>query len=1582
MATINSKALLDEANRSAILKESGLVDRLATLAHFIPEQFEGEPDLQAVQDYFCDELDDPTRGTVWSLSPGLRVDRLVAMLERGGNEELARVRETVVDALDSPLQRMLDLFIYQKELPLADCSEDELIESLTVLQWASEVNFRVSGTDDLKTGPDRTEIEGQLALFRVTRPIRKLVDAGCFRRGDQLKRLHTYVELPPGPLDVEPTMVVYGLGGVGKSTLVAQFVKEIIDRGEQVKDGANRPAWAYVDMDRPALRSYEALAILDDILRQVSAQFPEHNRELDYLRKQSARSEGEGLESIGPLGSYHDLSPEFARVMKEVTDGPFIVVIDTFEEVERADESRRREIYEMFHLLSLKLKSLKLVVSGRAPAMDFVNPTRPERTLEVKVFEESKAIELLRFFTQQSKSEDQSNSQELDDALCREVIEVVGGNPLAVKLAARVLTDEGTAGFHDAVHRASTIEAVRHEFVRGFLYSRVLDHIMGEDERDPPPPNPISSDVLRAVARGALVLRRVTPAIIEAVLRPAVEIQTQFSSDHVFDLLAREVAFAQAAGQELTLRQELRGPALKALSYDDPEFVERVNRLAKDFYISISNNADAPSSEAVTELAYHRMALGEPPEDVIELGDDASLRRLESVLEDLPAASAKVIRSAIDQPGKLEEAQELSTWELRVLSDVESWLQKAESPRQISDAVDRAWKSMGERIERTPGTKLFGLESLLHEIRKDFSKAAEAAKKEREASELAGDRFRYAAAAVRVAALLEMDYPVEASAELRDACADPILAGHHELCLELKLNEIITRERTGLLDDANAWSLGLEARGFLNRIAPDAVERNTALLRLLAAGFGSEEPSRLHKAARVIGLGADEVPQLSRALARAIADWDSETKDSSLATQVGLTVRDDDPENTWLSALSGLGTEGGRLLDRLWKIERPPEPVREAIRVLYVWWGAKYFPREDQKQDDGVLRVDSLVLSRDRLRELEKIILSAYPDREHLLTLAKSADAIPPNMSIGDLPPRAMVRQILGHARFRRRIQQLVQFMLGDSSITSLHWRLLGWEIEWALSEMDHALVAQLLDWLSDNLDKTDRRIDEKMVKVALATLRKYARFEEFFKLGEKFQAGEQNDPRVRCELAQAQIETGEITRAIEDLTILKKELETEMGVNGLMPSERKNIEENLGETLGLIGRAYKQLYVNAKPRATEPRLEDLDRSLEHYSKAYNDGLGDYLWHGINYVALLTHAERVKRGVPSVYSKEAERHASAILSTIEDKERQGPLWPWDVANRTEAFLALGKNQEAVDACKAYLSTNGLDAFQVQSTRRQFMELWLLNESEYPGSHILPMMTARFAELGGGRAQVDLTAVKKQNLEKVWGETKYQSLDWLLQAVARTRCVARLGPNKFEGWGSGFLIDGSWIDVSWSDRKLLLTNAHVCTDDRDVQAQYPYPKGAEENTATFLGSLGEEGEPIEIQVKEVLWTSAPSELDASLLELADVPKETEKAPLLPEIPSFDRWEEKRVNILGHPRGLSLRVSLQDSKLVSVDDRYLHYRTPTDPGSNGSPIFNQKWELVGLHHSASKEMRAHEGIRIDVIIDAIKRDLGAW
>jgi len=58
----------------------------------------------------------------------------------------------------------------------------------------------------------------------------------------------------------------------------------------------------------------------------------------------------------------------------------------------------------------------------------------------------------------------------------------------------------------------------------------------------------------------------------------------------------------------------------------------------------------------------------------------------------------------------------------------------------------------------------------------------------------------------------------------------------------------------------------------------------------------------------------------------------------------------------------------------------------------------------------------------------------------------------------------------------------------------------------------------------------------------------------------------------------------------------------------------------------------------------------------------------------------------------------------------------------------------------------------------------------------------------------------------------------------------------------------------------------------------------------------------------------------------------------------------------VNIIQHPRGRPKEVALRDNRVVKVDSVVMHYACSTEPGSSGSPVFNNQWEPVALHHAS--------------------------
>jgi endonuclease G len=86
------------------------------------------------------------------------------------------------------------------------------------------------------------------------------------------------------------------------------------------------------------------------------------------------------------------------------------------------------------------------------------------------------------------------------------------------------------------------------------------------------------------------------------------------------------------------------------------------------------------------------------------------------------------------------------------------------------------------------------------------------------------------------------------------------------------------------------------------------------------------------------------------------------------------------------------------------------------------------------------------------------------------------------------------------------------------------------------------------------------------------------------------------------------------------------------------------------------------------------------------------------------------------------------------------------------------------------------------------------------------------------------------------------------------------------------------------------------------------------------------------------------------------------------------------------IIQHPYGDPQKVVLQDNWITYVadDQSRVQYLTNTEYGSSGSPVCDESWELVALHHSRAplpasektKHIRGNEGIPMVAILPEIQ------
>ena len=193
-------------------------------------------------------------------------------------------------------------------------------------------------------------------------------------------------------------------------------------------------------------------------------------------------------------------------------------------------------------------------------------------------------------------------------------------------------------------------------------------------------------------------------------------------------------------------------------------------------------------------------------------------------------------------------------------------------------------------------------------------------------------------------------------------------------------------------------------------------------------------------------------------------------------------------------------------------------------------------------------------------------------------------------------------------------------------------------------------------------------------------------------------------------------------------------------------------------------------------------------------------------------------------------------------------------------------------------------------------------------------------------------------------------------------------------------GTGFLVAP----------RLFLTNHHVISsaaDSRRFQAQFDYEydrQGLVRAASEFFFDPG-----------HCFVTDDVDGLDFTLIGIGERRsggRALEDFGFLPLSDAGDKHALGEIaNVIQHPDGRFKELVLRENHLVARDEteEVLHYVADTEQGSSGSPVFNNEWEPIALHHwggpwrevmgtggqPLSREI--NEGIRISAIVNALRK-----
>lgn len=246
-------------------------------------------------------------------------------------------------------------------------------------------------------------------------------------------------------------------------------------------------------------------------------------------------------------------------------------------------------------------------------------------------------------------------------------------------------------------------------------------------------------------------------------------------------------------------------------------------------------------------------------------------------------------------------------------------------------------------------------------------------------------------------------------------------------------------------------------------------------------------------------------------------------------------------------------------------------------------------------------------------------------------------------------------------------------------------------------------------------------------------------------------------------------------------------------------------------------------------------------------------------------------------------------------------------------------------------------------------------------------------------------------------ERILGTNDLVDVNYLARAQLASKAVCRIilrdAQGREIGYGTGFKVAPN----------VIMTNEHVL-----------------ENAASAATAIAEFGYELDLAGRPAPTTRFklnPGALFFNAVDLDFAIVAVEPMPfsgstpleafgflrMQPEVGKINVGEF--VTIIQHPAGQPKQIALRENQVLSIEEKVVWYRSDTAPGSSGSPVLNDSWQIVAIHHSgmprkdaagrwlkrdgtpadastddADIDWIANEGIRISRIIAHIRQSAG--